>query len=1015
MHFSPASSLSALPRFLFMWLMLMLAATAPAANQNILGNPDFEESRDGKLTVWSAQELVPANRAYYGRQAACIVNTGKTSRIQQFNLNAGLASWYGNDLKLEYSVVLHSEGKKARVLLYFESISDKYCVSTRVTIPADKCVRLCLRFKVPSKALRQPKIGVALESQGTLLLDNAFLGPENQAPPAAPGDNATFQGNGDTAWKLETLPVKENLLLNSNLQQLNDNGFPKHWNTSAPSAEFTREREFRIFPKEDNGKPWSYEAPAETLSQVAAGSSLRFNVHMTTHGNPSALFVLEAEFLRNGTPVAHYSSGPLSIYVGWETRSFYFTKPTETFDTMRLHIRPQTSGRFTFVSPLLLPGEPPKISLEWKKDAENFARITNFPSRNTWFTRDKLPVALRLQCYLPEDKMKITLREIGGAEVKVEAWDGLPAGTLFERDFVLPALAEGAYEILMESGKMSDYEMFRIRSPQSKGVSFDANNWMILDGKPFFPIALNHVPMHDPDFFRICKNSGINTVAFYYFFAENDFHFKQIKSYLEENQLASIAWNTFANDKRPIADITRDFTAFARRINTLPGFIGFLDDETAVLTKGNYQAARTTTSLYFKAFPDYILWENHAPRIHFEEEKNPGAYFPIVRRYSSVMDVLSCDIYPVPAPGIGHNDLPNRTLSCVGDYTELVNATGWNRKPVWMILQAWGWGEAQGADNLAKMPRPNYHELRFMVYDAIVRGATGIDWHSEGGKEGHGPCNETDSPWWQDFAFVNLELAEVGKMLAGSEPVEKIHTDRGIRGKIWKKNGQLIVIAVNENATSTEIFPCPVKTQLFRAPDATPMPANSTVKLKPYEVAILTSAPIKVLKPAPFTKKQQNRSPLWEKGNWDIPADWVMVGKRTRNSEFIRIPCNLTELPEKVTARISGPGWRLNVNGKEVAVGVDFFYAFDLDLTPYLQKGENSIIVEIVWREGRNKGCAMSITDGEGKILAKTDSASQWSPNGKNDWQPVTNCGPFGPENSVREGRSAKYLIRQSK
>ncbi len=998
-------------------LMLFCAGVVSAANQNIIANPDFEQTRDGKPLQWT-HDTVSAEQGYAGGRAGRLVNSGKVVRAIQDGLGPGLVSWYGAKLELEYSLALFSPVGTSRVLLYFESVPDKYCTACRVHIPQGKWTRLRLRFPVTAEPLKRPHVGLNLESGKEVLMDCAYFGPAFSAP-VLPGETIDNFNEGESTqpgakWSISDMPSTGNLLLNPVLLERSPDGKPLHWSTEEATAEFTVDREFRLAPSSDGGKPWRYEAPASNLAGMAAGTPLCFSVQMTTHGNPSAHFALEAEFVSDGKVVAHHTSGAQSIYVGWEERSFYFNKPSEPFDTLRLFVRPLNLGRFTFNKPLLLQREKPQESVEWKKEAENYARVVDFPSRNTYWV-GKGPKSLKIQGYLPVPTLKLTLREIGGKTFQETTWDALPCNEIFERELPLPPLQEGAYELLMESSLMSDSELFRIRQPQTKGVSFDANNWMILDGKPFFPIALNHIPLDDADFFRACRYAGINTVAFYYFFMENDFHFERIKQFLLENDLASIHWNSFSGEGRNEADIQRDFDADARKLATLPKFIGFLDDETAVRTKGNFKRTRAAASLFFRSFPDYILWENHAPRIHFQEDSSAGAYFPIVRRYSTPMDLLGVDIYPVPAPGVGQNDLKNRSLSCVGDYAELAAATGWNRKPVWMILQAWGWGESGGANNLDKMPRPTYHELRFMTYDAILHGATGIDWHTEGGKRGHSVCDETESEYWSILAFVNLELAQVGKRLAGSVPKGILKTDSPVlRCSRWENNGETILIVANESPSEQATFTNPLKESLYLSPSGEKVASGHSFLMKPYDVVILTSTPISVQKPPLYVRRDDGRQPLWTREKRTIAADWIKTSKRTTGSEFLRVPCQLEKAPASATLQIAGTSaWRLSINGTPVARGGDFFICYEISVEKYLQAGLNEIVMEFPWRAGRDKGCVLLIQDKDGKVLAKTDAQTQWSPDGKGNWQPAVNCGPHGPENSASEARGTNYIIKE--
>ena len=109
------------------------------------------------------------------------------------------------------------------------------------------------------------------------------------------------------------------------------------------------------------------------------------------------------------------------------------------------------------------------------------------------------------------------------------------------------------------------------------------------------------------------------------------------------------------------------------------------------------------------------IWTNHAPR-------NTIA---TLTHFNRATDASGCDIYPVPAPS-GHSDLPNKTISVTGDETAK-NVTAVNgEKPIFMVLQGFGWAELGAAKDYDKAVLPTLAQSRFMAYDAIAHGATGV-------------------------------------------------------------------------------------------------------------------------------------------------------------------------------------------------------------------------------------------------------------------------------------------------
>jgi len=331
-----------------------------------------------------------------------------------------------------------------------------------------------------------------------------------------------------------------------------------------------------------------------------------------------------------------------------------------------------------------------------------------------------------------------------------------------------------------------------------------------------------------------------------------------------------------------------------------------------------------------------------------------------------------------------------------------------------MILQGWGWGESGGAKNLDRLPRPDYRELRFMTYDSIICGATGIDWHTEGGK-GHGVCNETDSEYWRDFAFVNQELAEVGRRLAGSIPGKKKLARGGVVCQTWTKGGETVVIALNENSMETLPFVFPeLAGAFYRTLSGEKVAQGQSFIMKPYDVLIFTTTPIKLCRPNTFAKKPHADKAFWKKANLALDADWIRTGKRTKGSEYLKVACTLDTLPKKAMLNvIASPEWRLSINGRYAEGGIYHFIGYQFDVTRFLKEGANEFVFEMLWRPGKDKCAAMVLTDENGRILARTDKNAQWSLDGKGEWLPAIVIGKHGPACPDKAGRGTYYVIEE--
>jgi hypothetical protein len=84
----------------------------------------------------------------------------------------------------------------------------------------------------------------------------------------------------------------------------------------------------------------------------------------------------------------------------------------------------------------------------------------------------------------------------------------------------------------------------------------------------------------------------------------------------------------------------------------------------------------------------------------------------------------------------------------------MVSRDGVQQKPVWMVLQAFGWGDLAKA---SKPPEswtgraPSYEEIRFMTFDAIINGAGGVIYWGA-------PFLPRGDPTWDALKKVAAEL-----------------------------------------------------------------------------------------------------------------------------------------------------------------------------------------------------------------------------------------------------------------
>jgi hypothetical protein len=101
--------------------------------------------------------------------------------------------------------------------------------------------------------------------------------------------------------------------------------------------------------------------------------------------------------------------------------------------------------------------------------------------------------------------------------------------------------------------------------------------------------------------------------------------------------------------------------------------------------------------------------------VWFNEARDSDVRY--VRMYLDAVDMVGCDDYPVGAR--------NRDIARPGRATDRWVLLG-RGKPVWMVLQAFSWHELNRPGGPPAAAYPSFGESRFMAWDCIAHGASGL-------------------------------------------------------------------------------------------------------------------------------------------------------------------------------------------------------------------------------------------------------------------------------------------------
>lgn len=146
-------------------------------------------------------------------------------------------------------------------------------------------------------------------------------------------------------------------------------------------------------------------------------------------------------------------------------------------------------------------------------------------------------------------------------------------------------------------------------------------------------------------------------------------------------------------------------------------------------------------------------------------------------KYTNALDIVMADPYPLP-------DLP---VSLVGDVAGLLNEEFRGKRPVWIVPQAFGGGEIWSRE-------PTIQEIRSMTWQAIIKGASGIQYFVRQGLNYFPKSQAT----WGECGKISMEVAELTPwLLSDEETLPVVSSSNNILVASRLHNSQLIVMAVN--------------------------------------------------------------------------------------------------------------------------------------------------------------------------------------------------------------------------
>ncbi|MBE6399118.1 MAG: hypothetical protein E7041_03130 [Lentisphaerae bacterium] len=362
-------------------------------------------------------------------------------------------------------------------------------------------------------------------------------------------------------------------------------------------------------------------------------------------------------------------------------------------------------------------------------------------------------------------------------------------------------------------------------APNEVEVTVDSQNHLLVNGKRFFPVCFWELTaVNEPDGLYFAARNGVNCFLLTERYAKTPAEKKAIldtahrygmKVFLAVPSIDHLTADKMAAYRQQLEQV------ITPELKSHPAVIGyFLTDE--AMWRGVPQQRVVNGYKLLKEFDPYrIIWVNAAPRNTVEAHAS----------YAEGADIYGIDIYPYPYP---HNQsgMEDKTLTCVGKYTDFCREAVDDRKPVWMALQGFSWRAYYHPDDGRDYPGLN--QMRFVTYETLFYGGrAGTIW---------GTRHIRAAAYYDTLFDLSYEMYLVSGLFSRCERIEKVKsTNDKVIAELMYVDGKtyLTVRNCDEKPHISWVYgKFPAMKQLLPAARRQ-FPANDAqVALEPFEVQI---------------------------------------------------------------------------------------------------------------------------------------------------------------------------------
>ena len=527
-------------------------------------------------------------------------------------------------------------------------------------------------------------------------------------------------------------------------------------------------------------------------------------------------------------------------------------------------------------------------------------------------------------------------------------------------------------------------DSFTVRGPRPEGhsheVGFDSRRRMYLDGKPFFPIMTwrNRGPLPIEESYPRFVELGFNLIecplttidaadaAGLYVLPEMPKKLFTIRTPEEEREFL------------------REFKKKYGKLLSHPAVVGYFSVDEPTWRGDPLEPYAAGYRLLRDGFdPWRPVYINEAPRGTVDS----------LRPVMNACDIYGVDIYPVPSPN-PHSELADKTVTSVGKYTDICREVTRDRKPVWMCLQGFAWGTLTGTQAIY----PTADETRFMAFDAIAHGATGLVYWGLFMGKGENPeflagLQKTLHEVTALGAYLVGDTVENG-VTCGNPAIRVMQKRSADAGDLW--------IVLNESPQEQSFtlgsdFPARlVETSGIAAP--APQGKELSLTLPAYGVRVFRDGTRPA--PAPLHVPRERRPQNVYRGKDGFKrAAWVWYPGESgtpHSRAWFEQEFTLDKIPKEAELSIACDDmFRCRINGELVMEQMAWVHAYTLDVAKFLKPGRN--IIRIHAADGGGAPCGLLyglVLDDGREILSGRDTRT--SRDGKGKWLPAEVLGKYG-------------------